>query len=60
VFGVSVSFFFLRFSILWVTSSLILSIFNFNSFISVFILFSVSLLCLFRAPVSSFICFCVF
>jgi hypothetical protein len=46
VFCVSVSFFFLRFSISWVTSSLILTIFIFNSFISLFIVFSVSLWCL--------------
>jgi hypothetical protein len=60
VFCISVSLFFLRFCISWVTSSLILSIFVFTSFISVFIVFSVSLWCLFRAPMSSFICFCVF
>jgi hypothetical protein len=41
VFCVSVWFFLLRFSILWVTSSLIFSIFIFNSFISLFILFPV-------------------
>jgi hypothetical protein len=60
VFCVSVWFFFLRFSISWVTSSLTFSIFIFNSFISLFILFSVSFWCLFRAPMSSFICSCVF
>jgi hypothetical protein len=60
VFHISVSFFFQRFSISWVTSSFILSIFIFNSFISLFVVFSVSLWCLFRAPMSSFICFCVF
>jgi hypothetical protein len=42
---VSVWFFFLRFSISWVTSSLIFSIFIFNSFISLFIVFSISLWC---------------
>jgi hypothetical protein len=36
VFCVSVSFFFLRFSIFWVTSFLILSLFIFNSFISLY------------------------
>jgi hypothetical protein len=50
----------LRFSISWVTSSLTFSIFIFNSFISLFIVFSVSLWCLFRTPLNSFICFCVF
>jgi hypothetical protein len=60
VFCISASFFFLTFSISWVTSSLILSIFVFNSFISLFIVFSVSLWCLVRAPMSSFIYFCVF
>jgi hypothetical protein len=60
VFCISVSFFFLRFSISWVTSSLILSIFVFNSFISLCVVFSVSLWCLFRAPMSSFVCLCVF
>jgi hypothetical protein len=44
----------------WVTSSLILSIFIFNSFFSVFMVFSVSVWCLFRVHLSSFICFCVF
>jgi hypothetical protein len=37
-----------------------LSMFAFNSFISPFIVFSVSLWCLFRVPMSSFIYFCVF
>jgi hypothetical protein len=60
VFSISVLFFFPRFSILRVISSLILSIFTFNPFISLFIVFSVYLWCLFRAPMSSFICFCVF
>jgi hypothetical protein len=60
VFCVSVSFFFLRFFHIMVTSSLILSIFIFNSFISLFIVLSVSLWCLFRAPMNSLICFCVF
>jgi hypothetical protein len=36
VFCVSISFFFLRFSILWVTSCLILSIFSLNSFLSIY------------------------
>jgi hypothetical protein len=43
-----------------VTSSLILSIFILNSFISLFMVFSVSLWCLFRAVMISLICFCVF
>jgi hypothetical protein len=60
VFCVSVSVFFLKFSISWVTFSLTLSIFNLNSFISVFMVFSVSLWYLFRAPMSSFIYYCVF
>jgi hypothetical protein len=60
VFCIFVSLFFLRFNISLVTSSLILSIFIFNSFLALFIVFSVSLSCLFRAPMSSFICFCVF
>jgi hypothetical protein len=55
VFYIFISFFFLRFSISWVTSSLILTIFAFNSFFSLFIVFSVSLWCLFRAPMSSFV-----
>jgi hypothetical protein len=59
VFCISVSFFFLRFSISWVPSSSILSILFFNSLISLFTVFSVSLWCLFRALMSSFICFCV-
>jgi hypothetical protein len=59
VFFISVSLFFLRFSISWVTSSLILSIFVFNLFISLFLVCSVSLWCLFRAPMCSFICFCL-
>jgi hypothetical protein len=37
-----------------------IGIFIFNSFISLFIVFSVSLWCLFRIHMSSFICFCVF
>jgi hypothetical protein len=45
--------------ILQVTSSL-MSIFTLNSFISLFIVISVSIWCLFRAPMISFICFCVF
>jgi hypothetical protein len=59
VFCVSVSFFFLRFSISWITASLN---FLFSSLInlSLFVVFSVSLWCLFRAPMSSFICFYVF
>jgi hypothetical protein len=52
--------FFLSFSISWITSPIILPIFALNSFISVFMVFSVSLWCLFRAPMISFICFCVF
>jgi hypothetical protein len=60
VFCVSVSFFFLRFSISWVTYSLILSIFMFNSLICLFMIFSVSLWCLFSVSMNLFICFCVF
>jgi hypothetical protein len=60
LFCISVFFFFLRFSMSWVTSSLILPILVLNSFISLFMMFSVSLWYLFRAPTSSFICFCVF
>jgi hypothetical protein len=52
VFCISVSFFFMRFSISWVTSSLILSIFTLNSLISLFVVFSVSLWYLFRASMS--------
>jgi hypothetical protein len=40
LFCISVSFFFLRFSISWITSTLILSIFALNSFISLFMVFS--------------------
>jgi hypothetical protein len=58
--SISVSFFFLRFSILWVTFSLILSIFSLNLFISLFLVFSVSVWYLFRVPKISFICCCVF
>jgi hypothetical protein len=42
LFCISVSFFFLSFSTLWVISSLILSMFILNSFISLFMVFSVS------------------
>jgi hypothetical protein len=59
-FCVSVSLFFLRFSISWVTSSLVLSIFIFNSVMCLFILNTVSFWYLFRAPMSTFICSCVF
>jgi hypothetical protein len=59
LFCISISFFFLRFFISWVTS-FILSIFVLNSFISLFMVFSVSFWYLFRAPMSSFICFYVF
>jgi hypothetical protein len=52
VFFVPVWFFF---SISWVTSSLIFFIFIFNSLIFLFILLSLSLWCLFWAPLSSFI-----
>jgi hypothetical protein len=41
LFCISVSFFFLRFSISWGTSSLLLSIFALNSFISLFMEISV-------------------
>jgi hypothetical protein len=58
VFCTYVSLFFLKFSISWVTSSLILSIFVFNSFI--YLLCSLFHFGVFRAPMSSFICFCVF
>jgi hypothetical protein len=54
VFCISVSFFYLRFSISLVTS-LILSIFFFNSFISLFIEFSVSLWCLWLLWVHLFV-----
>jgi hypothetical protein len=60
LFCISVSLFFLRFSISKATFSLILSIFSLNSFTSLFMVFSVSFWCLFRAPMTSFICFCVF
>jgi hypothetical protein len=60
LFCISVSFFFLRFFISWVTSSLILLIFDLNSFTSLFVVVSVSVLCLFRASMISSICFCVF
>jgi hypothetical protein len=55
VFYISVSLFFLRFSISWLTSSLILSIFIFNSLMCLFTVFSVSLWSLFKAPMSSFV-----
>jgi hypothetical protein len=57
---ISISFFFLRFSTSWVTSSLILSIFDLNLFISLFMVVSVSVWCLFRASMISLIYFCVF
>jgi hypothetical protein len=60
LFFISVSFFFLRFSISWVTSSLILSIFALNSFIPLLMVMFVSVLCLSRALMISFVCFCVF
>jgi hypothetical protein len=60
IFYVCVSFFFLRFSMPWLTSSFILLIFFLNLFMSLFMVFSVSLWCLLRAPMSSFIYFCVF
>jgi hypothetical protein len=60
LFCISVSFFFLRFSMSWVISSLMLSIFILNSFISLFMVFSVSFWFLFSTPMFSFICFCVF
>jgi hypothetical protein len=59
LFCISVAFYFLRYSILYVTS-LILSIFALNSFISLFMVLFVSVWYLFRAPMISFICFCVF
>jgi hypothetical protein len=60
LFCISVSCFFLRFSISWVTSSLILSIFDLNPFISIFVVVLVLVWLLFRASMISFICFCVF
>jgi hypothetical protein len=59
VFCISVSVFFLRLSITWVTSFLILSILSLI-YLSLFTVFSVSLWYLFRAPMCSLICFCVF
>jgi hypothetical protein len=56
LFCISISFFFLRFSISWVSSSLILSVFALNSFISLFMVVSVSVRHLFRASMTSFIC----
>jgi hypothetical protein len=47
--------FFCGFFIVWVISSLILSNFTLNSFIYLFMVFSVSVWCLFRAPMISFI-----
>jgi hypothetical protein len=47
LFFISVLFFFLRFSISWGTSSFVLSIFTLNSFISLFMVCSVSVWCLF-------------
>jgi hypothetical protein len=58
LFYISVSFFFLRFSISWVASSLISSIFILISFISLFIVYFVSLWCLCSASIFSFICSC--
>jgi hypothetical protein len=60
LFCISVLFFFLRFSISWVTSSFMLSIFVLSSFISVFMVLFVSLCCLFSASMVSFICSCAF
>jgi hypothetical protein len=60
LFYFSASFIFLRFSISWATASLMLSIFFLNSLISLFMVLSVSVWCLFRAPTNSFICVCVF
>jgi hypothetical protein len=57
---ISVSFFFLKFSISWVTSSIILSIFALNSFIYLFMMISVSVWYLFGVHIISFIFFCVF
>jgi hypothetical protein len=57
LFCISVSFFFLRIFISWVTAPLISSNFNLNLFISLFMVFSVSFWCLFRASMISFICF---
>jgi hypothetical protein len=58
LFCISVSFF-LSFLLSCITSSLILLIFVLNSFISLFMVLSVSLWYLFRAPMTSFIHFCV-
>jgi hypothetical protein len=60
LFCMFVSLFSLWFSISWVASSLILSMFVPNSFISLLMVIFVSVWCLFRAPMISFICFCVF
>jgi hypothetical protein len=60
LFCISVSFFFLRFSISWVASSLILCIFVLSSFICLFIVFFISLWCLYSASIVSFICYCAF
>jgi hypothetical protein len=60
LFCISVSFFFLKFSVSWVTSSLILSIFYFNSFIYLFVMVSISVWSSFSASMISFISFYVF
>jgi hypothetical protein len=60
LFCISVSFFFLWFSISWATFSLILSIFYLNSFITLFMVVSVSVWHLFSASMISFVCFYVF
>jgi hypothetical protein len=52
--------FFLRFSISWATSSVILSVVTLNLLISLFMVFSVSVWYLFKALMHSLICFCVF
>jgi hypothetical protein len=53
-------FFFLRFSISLFSFFFIFCIVIFNSYISFFIVSFVSLWCLLKSSLSSFICFCVF
>jgi hypothetical protein len=60
LFCISALFFFLRFSMSWVTSSLILSIYTLSSFIPLFKMFFVSLWCLYRASIVYFIFSCAF
>jgi hypothetical protein len=61
LFCISVSFFFLRFSILWTTSSLTLSIFILNSFNSIYVFcFSLVFICGFYDFIYLFLCFLIF